>query len=30
MEEYGFDLVEKIEDQYNAVIVAVNHHEYSF
>ena len=28
-EEYGFELVEKIEDQYNAVIVAVNHHEYS-
>ena len=28
-EEYGFELVEKIEDQYNAVIVAVNHHDYS-
>jgi UDP-N-acetyl-D-galactosamine dehydrogenase len=28
-EEYGFELIEKIEDQYNAVIVAVNHHEYS-
>jgi UDP-N-acetyl-D-glucosamine/UDP-N-acetyl-D-galactosamine dehydrogenase len=28
-EEYGFELIEKITDQYNAVIVAVNHHEYS-
>ena len=28
-EEYGFELVDEMADQYNAVIVAVNHHEYS-
>ncbi len=28
-EEYGFELVKEMASQYNAVIVAVNHHEYS-
>lgn len=28
MEEYGYGLVDKIENKYEAVILAVNHHEY--
>jgi UDP-N-acetyl-D-galactosamine dehydrogenase len=27
--EYGFELVEKPSGKYNAIIVAVNHHEYT-
>ena len=29
LDEYGFELVDKISGVYNSVIVAVNHHEYS-
>ena len=29
LDEYGFELVDKIRGVYNSVIVAVNHHEYS-
>ena len=29
LDEYGFELVDKISGVYNSIIVAVNHHEYS-
>jgi UDP-N-acetyl-D-galactosamine dehydrogenase len=29
LHEYGYGLIDKIKDQYNAVIVAVNHDEYA-